>query len=81
MSLIETEHQGPVGLVTMNRPERHNAFDDALIADLLAEPTIANGESSDGQFRNVDTPREVPAPTAMPVRPPAKPSINASIRN
>ncbi len=26
--------QGPVGLVTMNRPERHNAFDDALVAEL-----------------------------------------------
>ena len=28
------EHQGPIGLVTMNRPERHNAFDDALITEL-----------------------------------------------
>ena len=26
--------QGPVGLVTMNRPERHNAFDDVLIREL-----------------------------------------------
>ena len=31
---LAIEHQGPVGLVTLNRPERHNAFDDALIADL-----------------------------------------------
>lgn len=31
---LAIEHQGPVGLVTMNRPERHNAFDDALIAEL-----------------------------------------------
>src|SRR5258707_8095184 len=28
------ERQGPLGLITMNRPERHNAFDDALIAEL-----------------------------------------------
>ena len=28
------EHQGPIGIVTMNRPERHNAFDDALITEL-----------------------------------------------
>ncbi|MBC8022859.1 MAG: enoyl-CoA hydratase/isomerase family protein [Burkholderiales bacterium] len=34
MSAIEIERQGPVGLVTMNRPERHNAFDDALIGEL-----------------------------------------------
>ncbi len=31
---IAIERQGPVGLVTLNRPERHNAFDDALIAEL-----------------------------------------------
>jgi len=31
---LAVEHQGPVGLVTLNRPERHNAFDDALIAEL-----------------------------------------------
>lgn len=31
---IEIERQGPVGLVTMNRPERHNAFDDVLIGQL-----------------------------------------------
>ena len=28
------EHQGPIGIVTMNRGERHNAFDDALIGEL-----------------------------------------------
>ena len=32
--MIAVEVQGPVGLVTLNRPERHNAFDDALIADM-----------------------------------------------
>jgi methylglutaconyl-CoA hydratase len=31
---LEIERQGPIGLVTLNRPERHNAFDDALIAEL-----------------------------------------------
>ncbi len=31
---LAVERQGPIGLVTMNRPERHNAFDDALIAEL-----------------------------------------------
>ena len=31
---IILERQGPVGLVTLNRPERHNAFDDVLIAEL-----------------------------------------------
>ena len=31
---LATERQGPIGLITMNRPERHNAFDDVLIAEL-----------------------------------------------
>jgi len=31
---LAIEVQGPVGLVTLDRPERHNAFDDALIAGL-----------------------------------------------
>jgi len=31
---LAVERQGPVGIVTMNRPERHNAFDDALIREL-----------------------------------------------
>ena len=31
---LAVETQGPVGLVTLTRPERHNAFDDVLIADL-----------------------------------------------
>jgi methylglutaconyl-CoA hydratase len=33
-SNIAVERQGPIGLVTLNRPERHNAFDDAMIAEL-----------------------------------------------
>ena len=31
---ILTEIGGGVGIITLNRPERHNAFDDALIAEL-----------------------------------------------
>src|SRR5688572_24357230 len=31
---LAIEHQGPLGLITLNRPERHNAFDDALIVEL-----------------------------------------------
>jgi methylglutaconyl-CoA hydratase len=31
---LAIDHQGPVGIVTLNRPERHNAFDDLLIAEL-----------------------------------------------
>ena len=33
---LAIERQGPIGLVTLNRPERHNAFDDALIVELTA---------------------------------------------
>ena len=31
---LAIERQGPLGLVTLNRPERHNAFDDTLIVEL-----------------------------------------------
>jgi methylglutaconyl-CoA hydratase len=31
---LAIDHQGPVGVVTLNRPKRHNAFDDTLIAEL-----------------------------------------------
>ena len=34
MTHLAIERQGPIGLITMNRPERHNAFDEALIDDL-----------------------------------------------
>lgn len=44
---IITEIDAGVGIVTLNRPERHNAFDDALIAELAeaidlmtAEPAV-----------------------------------------
>lgn len=36
MTTVATEIDGPIGIVTLNRPEKHNAFDDALIAELTA---------------------------------------------
>jgi methylglutaconyl-CoA hydratase len=42
---ILLERQGPVALVTLNRPERHNAFDDALIAELTE--TLRSVEAED----------------------------------
>jgi methylglutaconyl-CoA hydratase len=43
---LAVEHQGPVGLVTLNRPERHNAFDDALIEELTAALRAMEGDDS-----------------------------------
>lgn len=43
---LAIETQGPIGLVTMNRPERHNAFDDALIAELTE--ALRSMEAEDG---------------------------------
>jgi methylglutaconyl-CoA hydratase len=43
---LAIERQGPVGLVTLNRPERHNAFDDALIQDLTE--ALRSMEAEDG---------------------------------
>ena len=43
---IVIERQGPIGLITMNRPERHNAFDDALIAELTE--ALRSMEAEDG---------------------------------
>ena len=45
-SSVAIERQGPVGLVTLNRPERHNAFDDALIAELTE--ALRSMEAEDG---------------------------------
>ena len=36
MSHVLLEIDGPLGLLTLNNPEKHNAFDDVLIADLTA---------------------------------------------
>jgi methylglutaconyl-CoA hydratase len=41
---LAVERQGPVGLVTMNRPEKHNAFDDVLIAELTEALRSMEGE-------------------------------------
>jgi methylglutaconyl-CoA hydratase len=43
---LAIERQGPIGLITMNRPERHNAFDDALIAELTE--SLRSMEAEDG---------------------------------
>ena len=43
---LAVEQQGAVGLVTMNRPERHNAFDDTFIAELTE--TLRTIEADDG---------------------------------
>jgi len=43
---LAIERQGPIGLITMNRPERHNAFDDALIAELT--DALRSMEAEDG---------------------------------
>ena len=36
MSYVSADIDGPIAVVTLNRPDKHNAFDDALIADLTA---------------------------------------------
>ena len=36
MTHVLFEVDGPIGIVTLNNPERHNAFDDVLIADLTS---------------------------------------------
>jgi methylglutaconyl-CoA hydratase len=46
MSTLAIERQGPIGLITMNRPERHNAFDDVLIAELTE--ALRSMEAEDG---------------------------------
>jgi methylglutaconyl-CoA hydratase len=43
---LAIERQGPIGLITMNCPERHNAFDDALIAELT--DALRSMEAEDG---------------------------------
>jgi methylglutaconyl-CoA hydratase len=43
---LEIERQGPLGLITLNRPERHNAFDDVLIGELTE--AFRSMEAEDG---------------------------------
>ena len=45
-SSLAIERQGPIGLVTLNRPDRHNAFDDVLIAELTE--ALRSLEAEDG---------------------------------
>ena len=45
-STLVIERQGPVGLITFNRPERHNAFDDVLIGELTE--ALRSMEAEDG---------------------------------
>ena len=40
MSHVISQIDGPTGIVTLNNPDRHNAFDDTLIADLTRELNI-----------------------------------------
>ena len=43
---LAIERQGPIGLITMNRPERHNAFDDVLIQELTEALRSMEAEES-----------------------------------
>jgi methylglutaconyl-CoA hydratase len=43
---LAIERQGPIGLLTFNRPERHNAFDDAIVAELTE--ALRSMEAEDG---------------------------------
>ncbi|MFM7294056.1 MAG: enoyl-CoA hydratase/isomerase family protein [Burkholderiales bacterium] len=36
MSYVLTEIDGPLAIITLNRPEKHNAFDDTFIAELTS---------------------------------------------
>ena len=46
MSHVITEIDGPIGIVTLNNPEKHNAFDDVLIADLTAAFRILDANAA-----------------------------------
>ncbi len=46
MSHILVELQEPVAIVTLNRPEKHNAFDDVLIAELSEAFTALDGNDA-----------------------------------
>jgi methylglutaconyl-CoA hydratase len=43
---LAVERQGPIGLITMTRADRHNAFDDVLIAELTE--ALRSMEAEDG---------------------------------
>ena len=46
MSHVISQIDGPIGIVTLNNPDRHNAFDDTLIADLTRELKILDGNET-----------------------------------
>ena len=48
MTHILFEIDGPLGLLTLNNPEKHNAFDDALIADLTTALQSLDANSARG---------------------------------
>ena len=45
MSLVLTTIDGDVATITLSRPERHNAFDDGMIAELTAAFSSLSGRS------------------------------------
>ena len=71
---IITEIDKGVGIITLNRPERHNAFDDALIRDLSAALTAMDNDpavrvvvlSSAGKSFCADSPKRMPLLATMP---------------
>ena len=46
MNHVISQIDGPIGIVTLNNPDKHNAFDDALIADLTRELKILDGNEA-----------------------------------
>ena len=50
MTHIVSESDGPIGIITLNNPTKHNAFDDTLIADLT---TALKGHDVDDAIRVV----------------------------
>lgn len=45
MTHVVSEIDGPIGLITLNNPDKHNAFDDALIADLTSALNVLAADS------------------------------------
>ena len=43
-AVVTVERDGPVAVVTLNRPKAHNAMDDALLRALTTHLTALNGQ-------------------------------------
>ena len=43
-AVVTVEQDGPVTVVTLNRPKAHNAMDDALLRALTTHLTALNGQ-------------------------------------